>query len=165
MVKSNKFSHLGKGTAIGRHAGRQEVGRCHKREHQQKSKTGLPMAPEKDMCPPKIFKNIRRMHSSRMRTARSSSRLLGGGCLPQCMMGYPPGLDTPQVWAWRPSPIQPDPSTSPWVWVWRPSCPAPQLPPGCEPGDTPPARPLNLPLGVGLEPPPPSVNRILDTCF
>ena len=65
------------------------------------------------------------MHSSRMRTACSSSRLLGGGgCLLQCMLGYtyphppgpghpspqygpghlPPGvgLETPQAWAWRP---------------------------------------------------------------
>ena len=76
------------------------------------------------------------MHSSRMRTAHSSSRLRGGGGhLPQCMLGYPPGvgLETPhlstsppQVWAWRPParllnlpppvwalrPPQPDPSTS-----------------------------------------------------
>ena len=38
------------------------------------------------------------MHSSRMGTARSSSRLLWeGGGLPQCMLG----LETPQVWAWR----------------------------------------------------------------
>ena len=39
-----------------------------------------------------------RMHSSRMCTVRSSSRLLGE-CLPQCMLGYTPplglGLDTP----------------------------------------------------------------------
>ena len=34
-----------------------------------------------------------RMHSSRMRTVRSSSRLSWGGCLPQCMLGYQP---TPQ---------------------------------------------------------------------
>ena len=37
-----------------------------------------------------------RMHSSRMRTTRGSSRR---GCLPQCMLGYTP---PPQVWAWRP---------------------------------------------------------------
>ena len=68
------------------------------------------------------------MHSSRMRTARSSS--CWGG-LPQCMLGYTPGytpgnpplgvdletppgvgLETPQVWAWR-SPPWLDPSTSP----------------------------------------------------
>ena len=38
-----------------------------------------------------------RMHSSSMRTASSSSRLLGV-CLPQCMLGYTPlglGLNTP----------------------------------------------------------------------
>ena len=34
------------------------------------------------------------MHSSRMRTVRSSSRLRGGGAvLPQCMLGYTPPLD------------------------------------------------------------------------
>ena len=84
------------------------------------------------------------MHSSRLRTARSSSCLLMGG-LPQYMLGYPPGvgLETPQ-----PDPStsslgvgletpRPDPSTSPlgvgletslarppnlppWVWAWRP---------------------------------------------
>ena len=73
-----------------------------------------------------------------MHTARSSSRLLGGG-LPQCILGYPPGvgleiplgvgLETPQVWACRHAlgvgletppgvgletpPSRPDPSTSP----------------------------------------------------
>ena len=61
-----------------------------------------------------------------MRTARSSSRLLGerGRCLPQCMLGYThpgcgpgyPPCQTPQippnwVWAWRLP--WPDPSTSP----------------------------------------------------
>ena len=62
------------------------------------------------------------MHSSRMCTAHSSSRLLGG--LPQCMLGYPPAWAwrSPQVWACRP----------PWVW-------APQ------------ARSLNFPLGFGPE--------------
>ena len=71
------------------------------------------------------------MHSSRMRTTHSSGHLLGGECLPQCM------LETPQVWAWRPPP-RPDPSTSPqvwalravpdqtpqflpWMWAWRPA--------------------------------------------
>ena len=47
--------------------------------------------------------NTTRMHSSRMRTARSSSRQAEG--LPQCMMGSPP------VWAWRPPRCGPgDPS-------------------------------------------------------
>ena len=31
---------------------------------------------------------VTRMHSSRMRTVRSSSRLPGGGCLPQYILGY-----------------------------------------------------------------------------
>ena len=107
------------------------------------------------------FTWITRMHSSRMRTACSSSRL-GGVYLSACW-------DTPQVWAWRP------PSQTP------------QLPPGCEPGDPPPRPdPSTFPLGVGLEtcraywdttpppplparhagiPPPPPPDRILDTRF
>ena len=74
-----------------------------------------------------------RIHSSRMRTTRSSSHQLGGGSLPQCMLGYTPwvwgpgvppgvGLDPPpRVWAWRPS-LWPDPLNPP---------------PGCGPGDPP----------------------------
>ena len=56
------------------------------------------------------------MHSSRMRTARSSNRQLWEGGLPQCMQGYIPpgvGLETPsRVWAWRPPQ---------WVWAWKPA--------------------------------------------
>ena len=67
------------------------------------------------------------MHSSRMRTARSSSRLLGDR-LPQCMLGYTPqglGLDTPpELWA---------------------------TPPGL--GLDPPGVGLDTPLGVGLDTP------------
>ena len=74
---------------------------------------------------------ITRMHSSRMCTARSSSRLLGG--LPQCMLGYPPGvgLETPLcVGLETPGcgpgdPPRPDPSTSPCVWAWNPPPPWP----------------------------------------
>ena len=52
-----------------------------------------------------------RIHSSSMRTARSSSCLRGG--LPQCVLGY-----------------------TPWVWAWRPPLARPlKLPPGCGPGD------------------------------
>ena len=76
-----------------------------------------------------------RMHSSRMRTARSSSRLLGG--LPHHMLGYtyPPGvgLETPQVLAWRP----------PQVWARR-------HPPGVG-LETPLPDPSSSSLGVGLE--------------
>ena len=72
-----------------------------------------------------------RMHSSRMSTAHSSSRLLGRGvCLSACW-------DTPWVWAWRPPPQ---------VWAWRP--------PRCGPGDPPLGVSLETPLGVGLETPP-----------
>ena len=78
------------------------------------------------------------MHSSRMRTARSSSRLLGGGevCLGACWdtpLGV--GLEpTHQVWAWNP----PHPGQTP------------QLPPQCGPGDSPVCGPGDPP-GVGLE--------------
>ena len=108
------------------------------------------------------------MHSSRMRTARSSSRQEGG--LPQCMLGYTPwvwawrpppgvGLGTPQVWDW--SPLQ--------VWAWRP----PRCGPGDPPGvglETPQARPFNFPLGCGPGDPPwpdPSTSPLgvgLETC-
>ena len=117
-----------------------------------------------------------RMHSSRMRTTRSSSCWVVG--LPQCMLGY-----TPQVWAWRPprcgsgEPPGCGPGDTPQVWAWRPPRCGSGEPPGCGPGDTPHvwawrpprpdsttsplgvgledhpllARPLNFPLGVGLE--------------
>ena len=71
-----------------------------------------------------------RIHSSRMRTARSSSCLWGGGgCLPQCMLEYTPlglgldthpntplgvGLDTPLVSVWTPPSQTPQPP----LWVW-----------------------------------------------
>ena len=77
------------------------------------------------------------MHSSRIRTARSSSRLLGGGVSASVHVGIPPGCgpgDTPLVWAWRPP--QARPLNSPWVWAWRPG-----------PGQT----PQLPPPGVGLE--------------
>ena len=93
------------------------------------------------------------MHSSRTRTACSSSRLPGD--LPQCMLGYTPlgvGLETPSPWVWAWRPPWPDPSTStlgvgletpgltpqlpPWLWAWRPPLARPlKLLPGCGPGD------------------------------
>ena len=93
---------------------------------------------------------VTRMHSTRMRTARSSSRLLEGGvCLSAC---------------WDPPP---------WAWTW----PTPlgvglETPLGvgletlwCGPGDpTPLAKPPNIPPGCGPGDPHP-VNRILDTHF
>ena len=81
--------------------------------------------------------SITRMHSSRMRTARSSSRREG---LPQCMLGYTPwewACRPPRVRAWKPSPgvgLEPPPQYGPGD------------PPGCEPGDPSQARPLNFPL-------------------
>ena len=89
-----------------------------------------------------------RMHSSRMRTARSSNRH-GGVSTPPLEQApprastpwsrylpwsrHPPEQVPPQVWAWRPP--QPDPpQLPPWVWAWRP-------PPGLIH--------LNCPLGCG----------------
>ena len=73
------------------------------------------------------------MHSSTMRTARSSSRLLEGVCLSACW-------DTPQAWTQPPPGVcletpPPDPSTSPTP---------------CGPGD-PPNQTPQPPLGLGLE--------------
>ena len=101
------------------------------------------------------------MHSSRMRTARSSSRLLGGGaCLPQCMLGYTPTRcgpgDIPQLWAWRPPGCGPGdplpgqiPSTSPMgVGLETPQARPLNFPPGCGPGD-PLGQTPQLPPGCG----------------
>ena len=86
------------------------------------------------------------MHSSRMRTGRNSSRLLGGVYLSACwdtLLSPPPclGLDPlgigldPPLWAWTPP-------------LGRPS------PLGLGLGlDTPPARPPTSPLGLGLDTP------------
>ena len=92
------------------------------------------------------------MHSSRMRTARSRSRLLGDGdvCLSACW-------DTHLPWVWTYRPPQPDPSTSPMGVGLENPCQTPQLFPACGPGD--------LQDMLGYPPPPPAVDRILDTCF
>ena len=89
-----------------------------------------------------------RMHSSRMCTARSSSRLLGDVCLSACWdtpLGL--GLETPHP---------------PGVGLETlPPARFLNLPTGCGPGD-PPTRPPNLPPGSGPKHPP--MNRITDTC-
>ena len=111
------------------------------------------------------------MHSSRMRTARSSSRLLGVSASVHAGIHlFPPGLglNTPWVWAWRPPPARPinfqpgcgpgeTPSQTPQppslVWAWKP--PPPQLPPWVWACRLPlPARPLNLHPGCGPAEPP-----------
>ena len=76
---------------------------------------------------------MKRMHTSRMRTARNSNRLLEGVSA-SVMLGSPlgVGLETP-----------------PQMWTWRPPGQIPQLPPGWGPGDPPQARPLNFPPGCG----------------
>ena len=71
-----------------------------------------------------------RMHSSRMHTAHSSSRLLGGSAsLHAGLHTFSPPLpgpgDPPQVWAWRP-PSQ-TPQLPPWVWAWRPPPPVDRI--------------------------------------
>ena len=98
-----------------------------------------------------------RMHSSRMRTARSSSHH-GGSlhpprvCTPTPLEQAPPWLDPPQL--------------PPWVWAWRPS--SGQIPLGCGPenlqgmlNSTPPswrpaARHAGIPpaMHTGIAPPP-----------
>ena len=77
---------------------------------------------------------------------------------------HPPtvGLETPQVWPWRPPPgcgpgdppPWPVPSTSPLgVGLETPPGQTPQPAPGCGPGDPPRPDPSTSPLGVGLETP------------
>ena len=126
------------------------------------------------------------MHSSRMRTAGSSSHWGWGVCLSACW-DRPPwvGLETPWVWAWRPPqlPLGCGPG--------HPLARSPSTSLGCEPGDTPGQIPLNFPPGcgpgnlqgmLGYHPPGdllqgmlgyhlqcmlgyhPPVNRITDTC-
>ena len=81
------------------------------------------------------------MHSSRMRTVHSSSRLPGGG-MPQCMLGYThrgPGPGQPG----------PGPGNPPKAWAWK--SPGQTLqPPLPGPGPRhPPGRLPNLPLVPG----------------
>ena len=112
------------------------------------------------------FYNVTRMHSSRMRTTRSSRHLLGGVCLNACWdiplgvgLETPPG-HTPQLppWCGPRDPLRPDLSTSPFVWAWR----------------QPQARPLNFPPGygpgvlqcmLGYQPPPPPLWTEWQTCI
>ena len=68
--------------------------------------------------------SVTKMHASRMRTARSSSRLLGG--LPQCMLGYTPS---------GPGPGPPSPGVGLHT---PPQARPPQPPPGCGPRQPPP---------------------------
>ena len=116
-----------------------------------------------------------RMHYSRMRTARSSSRLRGGVCLSACWdtpsLGL--GLDihpgsglwdtpsqTPQPPPPRCGPGNPPSQTPqpppPSVWAWTPPSQTPQLPPppGVGLETLLPTRPLNFPSGRGPGDPP-----------
>ena len=111
-----------------------------------------------------------RMHSSRMCTARGSSRQLGF-CLTACWDAQPPGCgpgDPPSCGPGYPPGCGPGdlpgcgPGDHPGVGLETPQSPLGvgletplarplNLPPGCGPGDPLLTRPLNLPLGVGLE--------------
>ena len=88
---------------------------------------------------------ITKLHSSRMRTARSSSRQPAGGggrggSLPQCMLGYtnPPGvgLETP-LSAGLETPLPDVGLETPQVWAWRHPHMGLETPSGCGPGDAP----------------------------
>ena len=88
---------------------------------------------------------VTRMHFSRMRTARGSSRPWRVSASVHAGIHTPP----PLVWAWRPPWCGPgDPPEcgpgdplgvgleTPWVWTWRPPLARPlNFPPGCGPGD------------------------------
>ena len=116
-----------------------------------------------------------------MRTARSSSCLLGGVCLSACWdtpprpgpeHPYGVGLETPRAQAWTP-PMgvgldipQSDPSTFPLGVCLKPPPPPTRplnFPPWVWAWRSPLPDPSTSPLGVGLETPP--VDRILDTRF
>ena len=90
------------------------------------------------------------MHSSKMRTARSSSRMLGRGGSASVHAGIlPPGVGLDILQA------RPPPNLSPGCGS-RPPGQTPQLPPGCGPRHSPRQTPQLPPLGVGLETPPPA---------
>ena len=103
------------------------------------------------------------MHSSGMRTVRSSSRLSRGG-LPQCMLRYqpPPGSSpSDQAPPWeRSSPLEADrprPGT-PWEQTpqtrhptpWRPVARHAGIPPAMHAGISPPWRPAARHAGIPL---------------
>ena len=110
-----------------------------------------------------------RMHSSRMRTVCSSSRLLGGGeggvCLsawwhthPRAWVWTPPGLGLdPLGMGLNPRRQTPQPTLGPGP---TPPRADPQPPPG--PGPRHPPQTPNLPPGPGPRHPP--VNRMTDRC-
>ena len=91
------------------------------------------------------------MHSSRIRTARSSSRRGGLDLIPlNFPLGCWPGPDPPEFPPWV------------WAWTWSP----PQFPPGCGPGgglhQAPPSLCYGLSCGgllVWWPPPPPPPRR------
>ena len=122
------------------------------------------------------------MHSSRMHSTHSSSHQLERSA--SVHVGIHPlgvGLETPQVWAWRPHRCEPGdptgvslenhqvwacrpplarPLNAPlWVWSWKPARHAgiPTIPRR-------PARHAGMPPARYAGIPPPPVNRITDAC-
>ena len=111
------------------------------------------------------------MHSSRMRTARSSSRLLGGmstsvhagippcGCVPGdplgCGSGDPSRSDpstSPPLGVDLETPPGQTAQLSPWVWAWRPPRPDSSTSPlGVGLETLPRPDPSTSPLNVGLK--------------
>ena len=85
-----------------------------------------------NLTPVVLTSNVTRMHSSRMRTARSSSHHVG-----VCLAWRLPGviLDICLVWAWRPPHPGQTPQVPPWVWALRPARNAGITPPLCEQND------------------------------
>ena len=75
------------------------------------------------------------MHSSRMRTVHSSSRLFRGD-LPQCMLGYPPGADTPPNQAPAPRVVTPRDQAPPRKQTLRDQAPPWTRHPPCGQTDT-----------------------------
>ena len=97
---------------------------------------------------PSINAETTRMHSSRMRTSRSSSHREWWSASVHAGIPPPPGvgLETqPWVWAWKP----------PWVWPWRTPLGVSLETPRVWPGDPPRPDPSTFPSSVGLETPPP----------
>ena len=107
-----------------------------------------------------IYINVTRMHSSRMCTTRSSSRLVGGGAASVHAGIHPLGPGTPWVWAWT-SP-HPDPQPPPWVWAWIPPPDPPTSLLGLGLDTQPCPDPPTFPLDLGLDIPP--VDRMTDRC-
>ena len=109
----------------------------------------------------KYYSKLTRMHSIRMRTARSSSRMLGGGvrcvCLSACWDTPPPSCGPGPPWPDLITPLRvglDTPRSDPPTFPLGVGLATPNLPLGVG-LDTPLTRPLKLPLECGPRHPPP----------